>query len=75
MASSLFGGQNQNGFALNPQVPNNQMSSFMEFAKTFKQSGFNPATIGQQMVNSGRISQEQLAQFGAIADKLVGRRR
>lgn len=56
------------------------MNSFNQrlttFSQNFKQQfgpNADPSQIGQQLLNSGQISQEQFEQFRQIANQLTGR--
>ena len=51
---------------LNPQR-NNMMSQIMEFRKTFRG---NPQEIVQNMLNSGKITQEQINQYAKQATQI-----
>ncbi len=50
------------------QIPNDFMSRFQQFQKMF--SG-NPQQMIQQMLNSGRITQEQLNQAAQQANQMM----
>lgn len=54
-----------------PQQPNNFLQQLQNFASTF--SG-NPQQIVQNMLNSGRVSQDQYNQAVKIANQLTGRK-
>lgn len=47
---------------------------FANFARNFRQmaNGITPQQYAQQMLNSGQMTQEQLRQFGALANKILG---
>jgi hypothetical protein len=51
---------------LNPQR-NNMMSQIMEFRKTFRG---NPQEIVQNMLNSGKITQDQINQYAKQATQI-----
>lgn len=52
---------------LNPMPQNNMIKQLMDFRKTFKG---NPQQMVQSMLNSGRISQEQVNQYAKQANDL-----
>ena len=52
---------------LNPMPQNNMMKQLMDFRKTFKG---NPQQMVQSMLNSGKISQEQVNQYAQQATAL-----
>ena len=52
---------------LNPMPQNNMMKQLMDFRKTFKG---NPQQMVQSMLNSGRISQEQVNQYAQQANEI-----
>lgn len=54
-----------------PQQPSNFLQQLQNFASTF--SG-NPQQIVQNMLNSGRVSQDQYNQAVKIANQLTGRK-
>lgn len=56
------------------QVPNAQGMSFAEFANNIRQNGISPEQMVRGLINSGRMSQQQFAQFSAIANQLTGKR-
>ena len=80
MANKLFqmfgGGQmNAGNLMTNAQGYQNPQMSFLQFASNFAKSGNkSPQAIGMQLLNSGLLSQSQLQQYGAIADRMVGRK-
>ena len=52
---------------LNPMPQNNMMKQLMDFRKTFKG---NPQQMVQSMLNSGKISQEQVNQYAQQANEI-----
>lgn len=67
MANSVFN-------LLNGQ--SNQQNSgnkFLEFANQVRQNGISPEQTVRQLLNSGRMSQDQFNQLSNIANQLLGR--
>ena len=66
MGNSIFnllnGGSNQQ--------PNN---SFLNFAQQVRQNGISPEQTVRQLINSGRMTQDQFNQLSSIANQLLGR--
>lgn len=60
MASSLFG---QN---------NNTMNLINQFAEFKKQFNGNPKTMVEELLKSGKMTEEQFNQLKAVADQLQG---
>ena len=58
----FFGGQN----AFNSKLSN--------FGQNCQSQGINPEQRVQELLNSGRMSQEQFNRFAAIANTLTGRK-
>ena len=57
------------------QMPNNAFrQKFEEFARNFQQSGQNPQQVVQNLLNSGKMTQNQFNQFRDIANKITGQR-
>lgn len=52
----------------------NFMSQFNSFKQNFQQSGMNPQQQVQQLLNSGKMTQEQFNQLREIANQITGRR-
>ena len=52
----------------------NFMSQFNQFRQNFQQNGADPRQQVQQLLNSGRMSQEQFNQFREIANQITGKR-
>lgn len=56
-----------------PQQTGNPFISFVSnFMKQFP--GMSPQQVGQQLLNSGQLSQEDFKNFSVIANRLTGRR-
>ena len=76
MANPLYNelcGNLQNGVQ-NPQPPSFQ-EQFANFARQFQGPGsMNPQAIVQQLLQSGRMTQEQFNQYSQMANFLTGRR-
>lgn len=70
----LSGGNSLNGTPFNLPAgfnPNNKMQAIQqltEFAKSLK--GANPQQVVEQLVNSGRMSQEQFQQLSQVANNI-----
>lgn len=59
------------------QLLNNPMQfkqQFESFARNFQQSGQNPQQVVQNLLNSGKMTQNQFNQFRDIANKITGQR-
>ena len=59
------------------QVPNNPaqfMQQFRAFAQNFKQSGQNPRQVVQQLLNQGKMTQDQFNQYREFANRITGMR-
>ena len=65
--ANLFNFNVQQPVAYNP----NNMQGFMEFANKYRNQ--NPQQIVQNLLKSGRMTQEQFNQFSQIANSLTGR--
>ena len=52
----------------------NFQQNFMNFANQVRQSGVSPEQTVRELLNSGRMTQEQFNQFSAIANQLTGRK-
>lgn len=70
--NTLFGNNQNTIYAQQPQ----QQNSFAAFVANFMQKfpNMSPQQIGMELVNSGRISQEDFKNFSTIANRLTGRR-
>lgn len=57
-----------------PLLKNPQMflQKFNEFRENFRNSGNNPQQMVQQLLNEGKMSQEQFNQYRDIANQLLG---
>lgn len=51
----------------------NMQSRFNTFSNNFQKMGQNPQQMVQQMLNDGRMTQEQFNQLSAAANQLMGR--
>lgn len=62
----------------NPQFPIFNMfggfSNFMQLYNQYVNSGMNPQMVVQQLLNSGRISQDQYNAAAQLANQITGRR-
>lgn len=59
------------------QFPNNPQQfkqQFEAFARNFQQGGQNPQQLVQQLLNQGKMTQEQFNQYRDIANKITGLR-
>jgi len=59
------------------QMPNNPaqfMQQFRAFAQNFKQSGQNPRQVVQQLLNQGKMTQDQFNQYREFANRITGMR-
>lgn len=75
---------NQNGPQMSPQAPQQtpamtgpfaQLQAFQQFADQFRQTSTkSPQQVVQDLISSGRMSQDQFNQLSAIANQLTGRR-
>lgn len=74
MANPLFNelnGKIQNGYGSQPSM----QEQFLQFAQQFRQSGqVSPQMVVQQLLQSGRMSQEQFQQYSQMANMITGRR-
>ena len=52
----------------------NMQTRFNNFATNFQQMGQNPQQMVQQMLNDGRMTQEQFNQLSAAANQLMGKK-
>lgn len=73
--NTLFS-NNQNTFYAQQPVQNQQQNSFAAFVANFMQKFpmMSPQQVGMELLNSGRISQEDFKNFSTIANRLTGRR-
>lgn len=65
MSNSIF-----NLFNNQPTPQNN----FLSFVQQVRQNGISPEQTVRQLVNSGRMSQEQFNQLSQIANQILGRK-
>lgn len=74
MANPLF--NELNGKIQNGPVPQPSFQEqFLNFARQFNASGqMSPQMVVQQLMQSGRMSQEQFQQYSQIANMITGRR-
>lgn len=78
MANSLFEqyGRNQNGSQLNQfGGQQNIMNTAVNIANDLRNRNLNPQTVAQQLLQSGRMTNEQFARFSSIANLLAWKRR
>ena len=68
MSDSIFNLFNNQPAAQTP--PNNCLS----FVQQVRQNGISPEQTVRQLVNSGRMSQEQFNQLSQIANQILGRK-
>ena len=54
------------------QNPQMFLQKFKEFANKFQNSGMNPQQMVQQLLNEGKMSQEQFNQYRSIANQILG---
>ncbi len=55
-----------------PQQNNNLMAQFQNFMRQYQ--GANPQYVVQQLLNSGKMTQDQFNQLRMLANQLTGRR-
>ena len=55
----------------NPQMFKQQLQAF---AQNFQRSGNNPQQLVQNLLNQGKMTQEQFNQYRNIANKITGLR-
>lgn len=48
--------------------------NFYNFANQVRHSGTSPEAAVRELINSGRMTQEQFNQFSSIANQIVGKR-
>jgi hypothetical protein len=53
--------------------PNGFQNKFNTFVNNFQQTGVNPQQMVEQMLNDGRMTQEQFNQLRAMANQMTGR--
>lgn len=58
----------------NPQMFQMFKQQFLAFAQIFKQSGQNPQQVVQQLLNQGKMTQEQFNSWRGFANKITGLR-
>ena len=59
------------------QLLNNPLQfkqKFDAFARNFQQSGQNPQALVQQLLNQGKMTQDQFNRFRNIANQITGMR-
>lgn len=74
--NTIFG-SNQNNFLYGQMPPiQAQQGGFAGFVANFMKQfpGTNPQQMAMDLLNSGRMSQEDFKNFSAIANRLTGRR-
>lgn len=47
---------------------------FKDFAQQFRQSGQNPQQVVQQLLNQGKMTQDQFNQYRNFANQITGMR-
>lgn len=47
---------------------------FESFARNFQQSGQNPQQVVQQLLNQGKMTQDQFNRLRAMANRMTGQR-
>lgn len=62
-----------------PKLPNfppiqQFKQQFEAFAQNFKQGGQDPQQLVQQLLNQGKMTQDQFNQYRDIANQLTGKR-
>lgn len=59
-----------------PQMPNPAQfkQQFEAFARNFQQSGQNPQQVVQNLLNQGKMTQDQFNQLRNIANQITGLR-
>lgn len=50
------------------------MQRFKDFAQQFRQSGQNPQQVVQQLLNQGKMTQDQFNQYRNVANQITGMR-
>jgi len=50
------------------------MQRFKDFAQQFRQSGQNPQQVVQQLLNQGKMTQDQFNQYRNFANQITGMR-
>lgn len=50
------------------------MQRFKEFVRQFQQSGQNPQQVVQQLLNQGKMTQDQFNHLRNIANQITGQR-
>lgn len=59
------------------QLLNNPLQfkqQFEQFARNFQQGGQNPQALVQQLLNQGKMTQDQFNQYRDIANQITGMR-
>lgn len=72
MSGSIFNLLN-NGRQSNQN--NSSGNSFLNFVNQIRQNGISPEQTVRQLINSGRMTQEQFNQLGAMANQILGNSR
>ena len=54
--------------------PTQFRQQFDAFARNFQQSGQNPQQVVQQLLNQGKMTQDQFNRLRAIANQITGQR-
>lgn len=69
MGNSIF-----NLFKEYPATQTQQNDSFLNFVQQVRQSGISPEQTVRQLINSGRMTQDQFNQLSQIANQILGRK-
>ena len=56
----------------NPQQFNQFKQQYENFARNFQQGGQNPQQVVQQMLNSGKMTQDQFNRLRDITNRITG---
>lgn len=72
MSGSIFNLLN-NGRQSNQN--NSGDNSFLNFVNQIRQNGISPEQTVRQLINSGRMTQEQFNQLSAMANQILGNSR
>ncbi len=54
------------------QNPTDTLQKFKTFRENFIQKGIDPQSAVQELLNSGKMSQQQYEQYRAVANALTG---
>ena len=68
MSDSIFNLFNKQPVAQAPQ------NNFLNFVQQVRQNGISPEQTVRQLINSGRMSQDQFNQFRQMANQILGRK-